>query len=256
MNSDELIRKLLEGDGRKPPGSVLELYLGSSKLESVKSLARFINLQRLWLNSNQLRNLNLPDRNCSFIKFNYRLTELHLQSNEINTITGVLSHLHCLKVLMLQNNQLANLKEAMNELKTINTLQKLNLFGNPISFDEGYRLYVVFSLPSVQMLDRSSVSHPQRVRAQQTFNSSYNKVQGTIGFLTRTLLAADEKQIDIAEFDADMAESGTPRKKVRFILFCLLMALFFFLSMFSSYVCISYFFPVSLSLTNYVQILN
>ena len=52
-----------------------------------------------------------------------RITELYLQNNDICDITGALSHLPCLRVLMLQKNQLPDLYGTLHEIKSLLSLE-------------------------------------------------------------------------------------------------------------------------------------
>jgi len=210
MDSDVLIEELLTSGLMKRPSDVVELYLGNSKLEHIKSLARFKNLQRLWLNSNKLRNLMLKDNSYSFLKTNYQIVELHLQNNEINTISGALSQLHCLKILMLQSNQLADLYEVLTELKQIDTLERINLFGNPISFDDNYRSLTVFSLPCVKVLDRETVTKNERLKAQSIHDTKAEYLQEGLFIQKKNV----EKKQKVNNFLENKQSNGpTNRKK-------------------------------------------
>jgi len=69
--------------------------------------------------------LQLRRINC--LNNNFHLKELHLQNNQLTTITGALRHLTCLEVLMLQNNQLTKLEKVAKEfikMQTLHTLSK------------------------------------------------------------------------------------------------------------------------------------
>jgi len=199
-DSDCVISSYTEGSLQKPTNAITELYLGNSKLKTVKSLARFTNLHKLWANSNFLRTLKLPNQDYSFIRFNYRITELHLQKNEITSITGTISHLHCLQVLMLHQNQLCDLKAAVKELLSITTLKRLNFFGNPMGLDENYRPFVIHSLPSVRVLDRKMILDHERRDAQKTYNPAFDKVRSQIGFL---------KKVDLKKPDCQNTVTGS-----------------------------------------------
>jgi len=174
-DSDAILYERVEADLQKPHGSVVELYLGGCKLKDVKSLARFTNLQRLWLNSNILRTLIMKQKSFSCIRSNYRITELHLQNNELISITGTISHLQNLQVLMLHYNQLSDLKGSVKELSNIFTLKRLNFFGNPLALDENYRSFIIYSLPSVSVLDRQNVSSREHIAAGELFKPSKTK---------------------------------------------------------------------------------
>uniref|UniRef100_A0A8D0H154 Leucine rich repeat containing 72 n=1 Tax=Sphenodon punctatus TaxID=8508 RepID=A0A8D0H154_SPHPU len=113
-------------------------------LKEVPDLSRFRRLTYLWLNNNKL----------TFLINNYCLTELYLNNNELMDIAGALKQFSSLRILLLHNNQLKNLETTVKELKDMISLRTLNLFNNPLSQDSRYHLYVIYHLPSVQLLDR------------------------------------------------------------------------------------------------------
>ena len=49
-----------------------------------------------------------------------------MQKNELISITGTISHLHNLQVLMLHNNQLNDIKGSVKEISSIFTLKRLS----------------------------------------------------------------------------------------------------------------------------------
>ena len=51
-----------------------------------------------------------------------------MQNNELISITGTISHLQNLQVLMLHYNQLSDLKGSVKELSNIFTLKRLSEF--------------------------------------------------------------------------------------------------------------------------------
>ncbi|XP_009993285.1 PREDICTED: leucine-rich repeat-containing protein 72 [Chaetura pelagica] len=134
---------------------VLVLYLAGQGLRSIPGLSRFRRLRYLWINNNKIQDL-------TFLKKNYCLTELYLNNNELTDITGALKHLCSLQILLLHNNQLGKLGRTVKELKGMTSLQTLNLFHNPLAQDRSYRLYVIYFLPSVQLLDRKRCEFENR----------------------------------------------------------------------------------------------
>ncbi|XP_032927023.1 leucine-rich repeat-containing protein 72 isoform X5 [Catharus ustulatus] len=116
-------------------------------LRSIPSLSQFRRLRYLWINNNKIQDL-------TFLIKNYYLTELYLNNNELTDISGALKHLCSLQILFLHNNELKKLGKTVKELKGMISLQTLNLFQNPLAYDPDYRLYVIYFLPSVQLLDR------------------------------------------------------------------------------------------------------
>ncbi|KAM6087439.1 leucine-rich repeat-containing protein 72 isoform 2-T2 [Chlamydotis macqueenii] len=143
----QAIEKQLKICGFKRNVDVLVLYLAGQGLRSVPSLSRFHRLRYLWINNNKIQDL-------TFLIKNYCLTELYLNNNELTDVSGALKHLRALQILLLHNNQLKKLGKTVKELKGMISLRTLNLFRNPLALDPDYRLYVIYFLPSVQLLDR------------------------------------------------------------------------------------------------------
>ncbi|XP_074660986.1 leucine-rich repeat-containing protein 72-like [Tubulanus polymorphus] len=179
ISSIRLIDEQLKINQVKRDVDVIELYLGKKKLKNVCSFERFKNLQRVWLNGNLLRHID-----C--FSMNLRITELYLQHNNILDITGSLSHLTTLNVLMLQNNQLEKLEKVVKELKQMQDLRVLNLFHNPVAQETDYKMYVIHHLPSVELLDRKEVSLEDRKIAHSIYNQREEVVKESIGFGRRS----------------------------------------------------------------------
>ncbi|XP_010186851.1 PREDICTED: leucine-rich repeat-containing protein 72 [Mesitornis unicolor] len=157
--SCQAIEKQLKICGFKRNVDVLILYLAGQGLSSIPSLSQFRRLKYLWISNNKIQDL-------TFLVRNHCLTELYLNHNELTDISGALKHLRSLQILLLHNNQLKKLVETVKELKGMISLQTLNLFRNPLAQDPDYWLYVIYFLPSVQLLDRKRCE----------FGNSTNKV--------------------------------------------------------------------------------
>ncbi|XP_072910226.1 leucine-rich repeat-containing protein 72 isoform X5 [Hemitrygon akajei] len=132
---------------------VIEIYLAKKRLTEVPDLSRFKQLKYLWLNHNKIKKI-------SSLTMNYCLKELYLQNNLLIDVTDTLKHLTNLEILMLHNNWLTKLEKVIAELKKLMWLHTLNLFNNPLTQDQDYRLYVIYHLPSVQLLDRKCSMTP------------------------------------------------------------------------------------------------
>ncbi|NXG59524.1 LRC72 protein, partial [Hemiprocne comata] len=171
----QAVEKQLKICGFKRNMDVLVLYLAGQGLRSIPGLSRFHRLRYLWINNNKIQDL-------TFLKRNYCLTELYLNNNELTDITGALKHLGALQILLLHNNQLGKLSKTVKELKGMISLQTLNLFHNPLAQDRDYRLYVIYFLPSVQLLDRKSVTQRERESALHLYNHKRSSVVHSIAF--------------------------------------------------------------------------
>ncbi|NWZ03432.1 LRC72 protein, partial [Loxia curvirostra] len=156
--------------------NLLLLFFSSIRgLRSIPSLSQFRRLRYLWINSNKIQDL-------TFLIKNYYLTELYLNNNELTDISGALKHLRSLQILFLHNNELKKLGKTVKELKGMISLQTLNLFHNPLEYDPDYRLYVIYFLPSVQLLDRKLVTQRERESALHLYNPKRAWMMQSIAF--------------------------------------------------------------------------
>ncbi|KFP22200.1 Leucine-rich repeat-containing protein 72, partial [Egretta garzetta] len=171
----QAVEKQLKICGFKRNVDVLVLYLAGQGLRSIPSLSQFHRLRYLWINNNKIQDL-------TFLTKNYCLTELYLNNNELTDISGALKHLHALQILLLHDNQLKKLGTTVKELKGMISLQTLNLFHNPLAQDPDYRLYVIYFLPSVQLLDRKPVTQRERESALHLCNRERSCVMQSIAF--------------------------------------------------------------------------
>jgi len=213
LHASQEISEQLQRQGVRCSTDVEELYLAHSDLNSVHSLASYKSLHVLWLNANRILKVD-------FLQKNYQLTELYLQENMIISIAGALKHLTCLQVLLLHANQLTCKHSTISELKHMLTLKTLNLFGNPLSQEEDYRLYVIFNVPSLQLLDRKSVNHSQVCAAKRLYAPECVRIDESIKFGRRefrkqtplcTTLTVNWKQIE--KIPDHKRHTLSPRKK-------------------------------------------
>ncbi|XP_006168741.1 leucine-rich repeat-containing protein 72-like [Tupaia chinensis] len=147
-NSRQAVEDQLKICSHKRDADVFELFLSQKELTEVIDLSRFKNLKYLWLHHNKLHGI-------AFLTKNYCLTELYLNNNAIFEIEG----LHCLpslNILLLHHNELTNIDATVKELKGMLNLKTLSLYQNPLCQYNLYRLYTIYHLPGVELLDRNS----------------------------------------------------------------------------------------------------
>lgn len=102
-------------------------------------------LQELWLDRNCLASFAGLER-CA------RLTALHASHNAIATCTG-LSSLKQLTRLDISHNRLGSLEEVAAGLRKLRRLCWLNLAGQPCCEQPHYRLHVLATVPTLEVLD-------------------------------------------------------------------------------------------------------
>ncbi|KAM7121838.1 leucine-rich repeat-containing protein 72 isoform X5 [Ciconia boyciana] len=96
----------------------------------------------------------------------HRLRYLWITNNKIQDLTFLIKN-YCLTELYLNNNELTDISD---------------LFHNPLAQDPDYRLYVIYFLPSVQLLDRKSVTQRERESALHLYNRKRSCVMQSIAF--------------------------------------------------------------------------
>ncbi|XP_068791127.1 leucine-rich repeat-containing protein 72 isoform X7 [Struthio camelus] len=95
----------------------------------------------------------------------HRLRYLWINNNKIQDLTFLVKN-HCLTEVYLNNNELTDISD---------------LFHNPLAQDPGYRLYVIYFLPSVQLLDRK-LTQRERESALHVYNHERSCVVQSIAF--------------------------------------------------------------------------
>lgn len=129
--------------------------MSSMGLQKLANFNRFVNLKILYLGSNRLTEITGLD-SC------FRMEKLSCPDNRIRSLEGSLQHFKFLRVLLLGNNAISGLSQAIQYLKNMRFLRELELSGNPVSQEVGYRLRVVASMPSLEVLDRRRITVLER----------------------------------------------------------------------------------------------
>ncbi|XP_039075620.1 leucine-rich repeat-containing protein 72 [Hyaena hyaena] len=160
--------------GHKRDADVFELFLSQKDLTEVIDLSRFKKLKYLWLHHNKLHGI-------TFLTRNYCLTELYLNNNAIFEIEGLHS-LPSLHILLLHHNELTDIDATVKELKGMLNLKRLSLFQNPLCQYNLYRLYIIYHLPGVEVLDRNQVTEKERRSMITIFNHKKAHIVQSIAF--------------------------------------------------------------------------
>jgi U2 small nuclear ribonucleoprotein A' len=112
----------------------------------------------------KLENIPLMPRLVTLIFNNNYISKIHI--NEAN--------LPSLKALVLTNNRINNLNDILN-LVPIKSLEVLSLLDNPVATKQYYRLFTIYNIPSLKLLDYKKVTKTERDEAEKLFNSSTGK---------------------------------------------------------------------------------
>nr|XP_036859524.1 leucine-rich repeat-containing protein 72 [Manis javanica] len=182
----EISRKAVEDQlkicGHKRDADVFELFL--SKKFNNELIILVPSYQYPSISGTMSKYIVLSHFQLHGIKFltrNYCLTELYLNNNAIFEIEG-LHYLPSLHILFLHHNELTNINATVKELKGMLNLKTLSLYQNPLCQYNLYRLYVIYHLPGVQLLDQNQVTEKERRSTITFFNHKKAHIAQSIAF--------------------------------------------------------------------------
>ena len=149
-------------------------YMNVSK-EYELSLRGFkiMDIQNLSATNDQFACINLTDNSISEINFLpqlKRLKTLMLINNRISRIENDFA-INCpfLTNLVLTNNKISDFQQIDN-IASCKTLQKLYLVDNVVTKMKNYRLYVIYKIPTLRILDYQRVTKKEREEAKKKFS--------------------------------------------------------------------------------------
>ncbi|KAL1344631.1 hypothetical protein HN51_018503 [Arachis hypogaea] len=141
------------------PKGIHTLNLSRNKISTIEGLRDLTRLRVLDLSYNRISRIGQGLSNCTLIK------ELYLAGNKISDVQG-LHRLLKLTVLDLSFNKITTTKALGELVANYNSLQALNLLGNPVQnniSDEQLRKSVCSLLPKLGYLNKQAIK-PQRAR--------------------------------------------------------------------------------------------
>ena len=136
---------------------------------------KIINIQNLSATNDQFACINLSDNSISEINILpqlKRLKTLMLINNRIYKIEKDFA-INCpfLTNLVLTNNKISDF-EQIDNIATCQTIEKLYLLDNVVTKLKNYRLYVIYKIPTLRILDFQRVTKKER---EEAFNKFSNK---------------------------------------------------------------------------------
>ncbi|CAF1195882.1 unnamed protein product [Didymodactylos carnosus] len=145
--------------------SLRSLFLQGNEISKVEGLESLRNLRELVLDKNKIRVIT----ETSFF-FQTNLIELHLEENRIRELS-YFDRMSKLEKLFLGSNKIQELTE-VEKLINLVGLSELSLMNNPISRKSTYRLFIVYRLPQVQILDEVLITEDERYRSEVYYTES------------------------------------------------------------------------------------
>ena len=184
-----------------------ELTLEKNKIRYIQGLENLRYLRKLDLGQNKIRKLeNLDSLEA--------LVQLSLEDNEIRSLKG-LGTLSGLMELYVGNNIIDDLKEIFN-LKHLVKLIILDLSVNGMCRDQKYRLFAVFHLKKLKVLDGVSIEMSEHLEAKETYTGRLTeellelKLKGSSSSKVREL---DLSNCRLKDFDNMFSEELFPSLK-------------------------------------------
>ncbi|XP_066595105.1 dynein axonemal assembly factor 11 [Prorops nasuta] len=179
----ELIRKRSEHNEGEI-STLEEISLHQENIDKIEVIGRLCrNLKILLLQYNLISKIE----NLNMLK---RLEYLNLALNNIEIIEN-LEGLESLKKLDLMVNYIGNL-EGVKKLRCNEHLEQLILTGNPCTDYEGYREYVIATLPQLKELDMKQIERSERIQALQIYAETHGDV--IRGYKKYAQIRAEQKE--------------------------------------------------------------
>ena len=142
--------KALSGIGCAPRLTHLTvLSLSHNRLTSIESLTPLAALEVLNVNFNQLPSLELLAK-CT------KLQKIYASNNIIRHVDGCAS-LKELRTLCLFANHIEHCELTLDALSRCSSLKELDLDGNPLAREEGYRHHALNRMPRLEALDGDTI---------------------------------------------------------------------------------------------------
>ena len=132
-----------------------ELHMANRNIADLANFDAFSQLSTLWINNNRLTKLEGLDKNV-------RIRNLHAHCNRISKLEGSsVTFFKFLENLTLNDNLLESIPDVVGELRHLRHLKSLDLFGNPISQEDSYRLQIISEIPWLKVFDRVVVTQAE-----------------------------------------------------------------------------------------------
>jgi len=131
----------------------------------------------------------------------HRLKSLLLSNNRISYIDGKLGEmLPHLNTLILTNNNIQELGD-LDVLSGFTKLEHLSLIGNPVTHKNHYRLYMIYKIPQLRVLDFQRIRMKEKDEANALF-------KGKKGAALRKELVKTSKTFAIGELPEAAVANG------------------------------------------------
>jgi U2 small nuclear ribonucleoprotein A' len=162
-----------------------ELNLRGNKISLIENLGATLN---------QFDTIDFTDNDIRRLDGFPLLTKLKSLLFSNNKIQHIASNLETsmpnLETLIMTNNNVEDLNE-IDQLSTVKTLRVLCLFRNPVASLKHYRLYTIYKIPSLRVLDFKKVKEKERQEAQKLYKGKKLKKSSSENNKPRTFVPGE-----------------------------------------------------------------
>uniref|UniRef100_A0A7S4J9U1 U2A'/phosphoprotein 32 family A C-terminal domain-containing protein n=1 Tax=Guillardia theta TaxID=55529 RepID=A0A7S4J9U1_GUITH len=138
-----------------------ELLMEENRISKIEFLSTLVNLKKLDLGKNKIARIEGLEGLTNIV-------QLSLEDNEIETLSG-LNTLTTLLELYVGNNKVEETKQIL-QLRPLPKLIIFDLSGNPVATRGDYRLYTIFHLKKLKVLDGLGVESGEQSSANETYS--------------------------------------------------------------------------------------
>ena len=188
--------RLSKLDGLQFLPKLVHLNAESNSLVDITDVGHLIHLKVLELGSNLINNLGHA---LTGLK---ELTLLSMENNKIRSLSSF-SELNNLLELYLGENLVDDLKE-IRALGTLKKLVVLDLLGNPMCRDAEFRLFCIYNIKEIKVLDGINVSAKEQEDSKQAFMGKLSDellAERLRGRNLDTLVSMDLSNCNLRDFD-------------------------------------------------------
>lgn len=185
-----------------------ELVADNIGLEEIieDDLKQFPNLQALFIPRNKLKVLNHLEKN-------FRITFLDARDNQITDID--LPKQEFIRELYLSGNLLHDFDSILAKMSHMKDLETLDLRGNPLTLEKGYRQSFIAQFQYLKILDGIEVVRPPKKKGSRTPNPNYtrsNSNPNQVGTDFQNVLNSSPQSSETDQTDVNKNNLTTPMK--------------------------------------------
>jgi Leucine-rich repeat (LRR) protein len=200
--SDNLLTKL---DGVQFFANLTELVVEKNLLVDISDVGHLTALRKLEVGSNQIASLGVC---LTGLK---DLSLLSLENNKIKSLSSI-TELNNLLELYIGENLIDDLKE-IKHIAGLKKLIVLELWGNPLCKEYDYKLYTIFHIKDIKVLDGNSILQSEFEEAKEAFTGRLSdELLNTklVGKNLNTLEFMDLSRCNLRDFDNIFSHTRFP----------------------------------------------